>query len=163
MKLTTGAFPSDGLRYPKQDEKPAFATRAEIERQIAAGGDPAVFWDCLYLQANEVKELLAYVERHALHPWVYPAVCFAAHTGARRSEIIRAHVADVDLDGNTVLIREKKRRQGQRTTRRVPLTPFLKKMLRKWLAVHPGGPHLFCHGELVERSRKRSRTTGHKG
>ena len=107
-----GTFPSDGLRYPKQDEKPAFMTRAEIERQIAAGGDSAIFWECLYLQATEVKELLAYVERNALHPWVYPAVCFAAHTGARRSEIIRAHIADLDLDGNTVLIREKKRRPG---------------------------------------------------
>jgi integrase len=163
MKLTAGPLPSEGIRYPKLDEKPPFMTRAEIERQIKAGGDAATFWDCLYLQTSEVRELLAYVERHALHPWVYPAVCFAAHTGARRSEITRALVADVDFDGNTVLIREKKRSQGQRTTRRVPLTPLLKKVLRKWLAVHPGGPSLFSHGELVARSRKRSRTTGHKG
>src|SRR5262249_26294574 len=51
----------------------------------------------------------------------------------------------------------------QRTTRRVPLTPFLAGVLKGWLAVHPGGPALFCQGGAVGRSRKRSRTTGHKG
>jgi integrase len=71
-------------------------------------------------------------------------------------------VADVDFTGNTVLVREKKRSRGQRTTRRVPLTPFLKKVLREWLAVHPGGPALFCHAETVARSKKRSYTTGHQ-
>lgn len=38
MGLVAGRFPNDGLRFPKQDEKPPFMTRAEIERQIAAGG-----------------------------------------------------------------------------------------------------------------------------
>jgi site-specific recombinase XerD len=163
MRLTSGAFPSGGLRYPKSDEKPPFMTRAEVERQIAGGGDPGLLWDCLYLQTNEVKALLTYVERHALHPWIYPAVCFAGHTGARRSEVIRSLIADVDFTGNTVLIREKKRNQAQRTTRRVPLTPFLRGVLKKWLKQHPGGTHLFCHGEVVDRSRTRSKTTGHKG
>ena len=36
------------------------------------------------------------------------------------------------------------------------------RVLREWLAVHPGGPHLFCHGGHVFRSKKRSRTTGHQ-
>ena len=40
-------------------------------------------------------------------------LCFAAHTGARRSEIMRALIADVDFIGNTVLVREKKRSRGQ--------------------------------------------------
>ncbi len=31
MDLTTGRFPSKGLRYPKADEKPPFMTMAEIE------------------------------------------------------------------------------------------------------------------------------------
>ena len=34
-------------------------------------------------------------------------VLFAAHAGARRSEILRALVADVDFTGNTVLVRRK--------------------------------------------------------
>ena len=120
-------------------------TMAEIERQIAAGGDPDTLWEALYLQASELAELLAHVKDKAPHPWIYPLFCFAAHTGARRSEILRALVADVDFTGNTVLVREKKRSRGQRTTRRVPLTPFLKKVLKDWLAIHPGGPALFCH------------------
>jgi integrase len=36
-------------------------------------------------------------------------------------------------------------------------------VLREWLAVHPGGPHLFTQQPHVFRSKKRSRTTGHKG
>jgi integrase len=90
-------------------------------------------------------------------------VCFAAHTGARRSELLRARVADLDFEGETVLIREKKRQKGRRTTRRAPLSPFLVGVLREWLGHHPGGPYLFCHGDVVGCSKKRSRTTGHKG
>jgi integrase len=162
MDLTGGAFPSKGLRYPKAEEKPPFMTMDEIRRQIAAGGDPGALWEALYLQAHELTELLAHVRARAPYPWIHPLFCFAAHTGARRSEILRALVADVDFLGNTVLVREKKRSRGQRTTRRVPLTPFLKQVLREWLAVHPGGPTLFCHAGTVERSKKRSRTTGHQ-
>lgn len=162
MDLTSGRFPSKGLRYPKADEKPPFMTMAEIERQIASGGDPDTLWEALYLQASELAELLAHVENKAPYPWIYPLFCFAAHTGARRSEILRALVADVDFTGNTVLVREKKRSRGQRTMRRVPLTPFLKNVLKDWLAVHPGGPALFCHAGTVARSKKRSRTTGHQ-
>jgi integrase len=162
MVLTSGRFPSQGLRYPKADEKPPFMTMAEIKRQIDAGGDPDTLWEALYLQASEVSQLLALVEAKATHPWIYPLFCFAAHTGARRSEILRALVADIDFTGNTVLVREKKRSRGQRTTRRVPLTPFLRKVLEEWLAIHLGGPALFCHAGTVARSKKRSNTTGHQ-
>jgi integrase len=68
----------------------------------------------------------------------------------------------VDFTGNTVLVREKKRSQTQRTTRRVPLTPFLKGVLRAWLKIHPGGPALFCHEGTIAHSKKRTRTTGHQ-
>ena len=162
MGLTEGKFPNRGLRYPKADEKPPFMTMEEIKRQISVGGEPKTLWDVLYLQASEVSELLAHVKLKATHPWIYPLFCFAAHTGTRRSEILRASVADVDFSGNTVLIQERKRVKGQRTTRRVPLTPFLKKVLRAWLAVHPGGPKLFCQAGEIPRSKKRSRTTGHQ-
>jgi hypothetical protein len=37
MKLLTGRFPNDGLRYPKSVEKPPFQTRQEIERHLAGG------------------------------------------------------------------------------------------------------------------------------
>ncbi len=162
MELTSGKFPNRGLRYPKADEKPPFMTMVEIERRLAGGGDPDILWEALYLLASELTGLLAHVKDKAPHPWIYPLFCFAAHTGARRSEILRALVEDVDFTGNTVLVREKKRSRGQRTTRRVPLTPLLKEVLREWLAIHPGGPALFCHAGTVARSKKRSRTTGHQ-
>ena len=54
MGLTEGKFPNRGLRYPKADEKPPFMTMAEIERQIAGGGDPAVLWEALYLLLPEI-------------------------------------------------------------------------------------------------------------
>jgi integrase len=162
MDLTSGRFPANGLRYPKADEKPPFMTREEIERQLSSGGNPAVLWECLYLTGPDLTELLAYVEKKATHGWIYPLFCFAAHTGARRSELIRALVADVDFAGNTVLVREKKRSRGERTTRRVPMSAILRQVLKDWLEVHPGGPNLFCHASEVARSKKRSRTTGHK-
>src|SRR5262249_8468811 len=95
--LVKGPFPRRGLGYPKGDEKPPFMTWAEIERAIAAGGlsesEQAALWDCLYLRREEISEFLAHVKDHAAHPWVYALVCTAAHTGARRSELLRGQVA----------------------------------------------------------------------
>ncbi|MDX2036810.1 MAG: site-specific integrase [Isosphaeraceae bacterium] len=162
MGFVTGRFPNAGLRYPKEDEKPPFMTWREIERRVKAGGltdkDQAVLWDALFLTLPEIGELLAHVKASARQPWVYPLFVFAAHTGARRSEMIRTHVADVDLEGGTVLIREKKRARGQRTTRRVPLSPHLAAALREWLEVHPGGQTLFSQATGVTRSKTKRST-----
>ncbi|HEV3164369.1 MAG TPA: site-specific integrase [Isosphaeraceae bacterium] len=87
-------------------------------------------------------------------------VATAAHTGARRSELLRMRVSDVDFEGGIVTIRERKRQHGTRTTRRVPPSSALHGILRSWLARHPGGTYLFCHAEEVKRSRTRSRLTG---
>jgi integrase len=167
MGLVAGRFPNDGLRYPKLEEKPPFMTRGEIERQIAVGGlseaQKKDLWNALFLTLPEVAEVLDHLRQKCTLPWVYPMVCFAAHTGARRSEVLRARVADVDFAGKTVLIHEKKRVRGKRTTRRVPLSAFLAAVLKKWLASHPGGPYLFCNTAVVARSKTRSRTTGHLG
>jgi len=116
----------------------------------------------LYLRADELIEFLAFVQGHAAHGWIYPLICFAAHTGARRSEILRVLLCDVDFSAMTVLVREKKRSRKQRTTRRVALTPFLAGVLKEWVKIHPGGEFLFCHQGDVFRSKKRSKTTGHK-
>jgi len=158
-----GAFPSKGLQYPKADEQLPFMTRDEIERRIKAGGDPAELWDCLYLRTNEIEALLAEVKSRATAPWVYPMVATAAYTGVRRSELLRMEVADVDFEAGTVLVREKKRSRKERTTRHVSVAPALASLLKEWLAGHPGGKFLFCQAGEVARSKKRSRTTGHKG
>lgn len=77
--------------------------------------------------------------------------------------MLRVRVADVDLKAGTVLIREKKRRRDvKESTRRVPLSPFLKQTLTTWMSERPEGPVLFCHSGIVPRSKKRSDTTGHQ-
>src|SRR5262249_34165561 len=111
MDLVTGLFPSRGLRYPKADEKPPFQTWEEIERQIARGAGLAEqrdLWDCLFLTLPEVDELLRFVKANARHPFLYPMFCFAAHTGARRSEMLRARIGDVDVEADAVRIHERK-------------------------------------------------------
>jgi integrase len=149
-------FPGRGLKYPKTDEKPPFQTRAEIERQIARGGlsvaEIRQLWDSLFLTRPEIEQLLQHVRACAAQPFLYPMVCLAAHTGARRSELLRVKVDDVDMSGGTVLLHEKKRARGRRTSRRVPLSAFVQTVLRDWLAVHPGGQPLFCQAAVV-RSR----------
>ena len=166
MGMVTGRFPYHGLRYPKTSEKPPFQTIDEIERRLKAGGMTATqckeLWESLYLRTPEIAGLLAYAKEHAAHPWIFPMICMAAHTGARRSELTRMLITDVDFDGGSVTISEKKRVKGKLSTRRAPLTTMLREALQAWLAVHPGGNTLFCHAGQVERSRKRSRTTGHQ-
>ena len=162
--LVKGSFPNKGLKFPKLDEKPPFQTWAEIERRIAGGGvekrQIAEMWDCLYLQTPEIADLLGFVKEHGTMPWVYPLVCTAAHTGARRSELLRIQVADLDFDRGTILIHEKKRSKEKRTSRRVTITPTLRQVLQNWLTMHPGGPWLFAQSAVVMRSRnKRSAPT----
>jgi len=158
MGLLTGRFPMRGLRYPRFAEKPPFMVWEEVERRIQGltEEESREWWDCLYLRAEEISALLAHVKQKAIQPWVYPLCCVAAYTGARRAEILRMLVSDVDFQGNTILIREKKRTKGKTTTRRVPLTPFLAGVLKAWLAVHPNDPTLFCQAAVVRSKTKRT-------
>lgn len=163
MGIVDGPFPYKGLRYAKGDEKPPFQTREEIERQLP-GLTPAKIeelWGCLYLTLPEIERFLTHVRGRALHPWIYPLVATAAHTGARKGELLRMRIADVDFAAGVVSIREKKRAHDRRTTRRVPLSSPLAAILKEWLAVHPGGPLLFAAPEVVAGSKKRSEKTGY--
>ena len=150
-ELVKGVFPGRGLRFPKEEEKEPFRTFAEIEAIIAAekpdDDRKEALWDALYLTRPELEQFLAHVRQNGTLPWVYPMVVFAAYTGARRSEILRALASDVDLAGGTITIREKKRVVGKRSTRTAPITPKLAEVIREWLAVRPDGPSLFCQAE----------------
>jgi integrase len=152
-------FPGRGLKYPKTDEKPPFQTRAEIERQIARGGlaetEIRQLWDSLVLTRPEIAQLLEHVRLRTAQPFLYPMVCLAAHTGARRSELLRLRVDDVDFGSGTVLIHEKKRARGRRTSRRVPLSAFVQTVLREWLTVHPGGQCLFGQAAVIRNKSHR--------
>jgi integrase len=104
--LVAGPFRNDGLRYPRTSELPVFMTRKEIERHIRAGGltaaELADLWHSLYLTMDEVTAFLKHIKEKSLQPFLYPAICFVAHTGARRSEMLRARVTDVDFEGRMV-------------------------------------------------------------
>ena len=93
-----------------------------------------------------IGELLEHVRGQATKPFVYPMVVFAAHTGSRRSEMLRSKIRDVDFDSAKITIREKKRDHSRSTTRRVPMSPVLRRVLNAWLHEPPGGPSLFCDG-----------------
>jgi integrase len=153
MGLLRLVYPAGELALPKADEKAPFQTIAEFERQLGRGGlsaaEEAALWACLYLTSAEVEELLAVVRAHAGPAFLFPMAATAFHTGARRSELLRARVEDVDFGSKTVLLREKKRARGKRTSRRVPLSRFLERILTQWLSAHPGGAYLFCQTALA--------------
>jgi integrase len=148
----TGSFPGRALIYPKSDEQPGFQTWSEIERKIARGGlteeEIGDLWACLFLTRPELNEFLSFAQATAREPYLFPMLAFAGHTGARRSELIRLRIDDVDFEAGMALIRECKKRRGQRTTRRVPLSGFLKQVLHEWLSQHPGGQMLFARSRL---------------
>ena len=151
-------LPKPGLRLPRGVEKPPFQTWEEIERKIARSGlteaQQRDLWDCLYLTCGQIAELLEYVRDAARQPFIYPMFVFAAHTGSRRSEILRSRIEDIDLATRVVTIREKKRVHGKATVRAVPLSPLMHAVLTDWFAKHPGGQATFCSDLHVRRSRK---------
>ena len=158
MGFVKGVFPNRGLKYPKTTEKPPFQTWAEIERQVSRGGmneaEQKELWDCLFLTLPEIEEFLEFAKENARYPFLYPMIAFAAHTGARRSEMLRSRITDFDFGSQTVLIHEKKRAKGKRTSRWIPLSPFLADVMRDWFAKHPDGNHTFCQELHVARSNK---------
>ena len=133
----------------------SFQTFDEITLQIEQGDltqeQQHELWECLYLRTNEIDELLRHVRENALHTFHYPMFVAAAHTGARRSELMRSQLADIRDD--VLIIREKKRRRGQESTRRVPMSALLKETLRDWQREHPGGPHTFTIVDSSSRQR----------
>lgn len=140
-------FPGGGLDYAKVEESLPFMTWQEAERRMKAGDDPEKVWESVYLRPEEITDLLNWVKDRPVSPWVYPMFCFAAHTGARRSEIVRAIPSDMDLESGVITVREKKRDKAKYTTRRVPITPFLKTVLNEWMAVRTDGKTLFCKAD----------------
>ena len=131
------------LRFARGAERGRFETRDAIRRKVARGGlspaEAAALWECLYLTLEEVRELIDHVGRAARHSFILPMFALAAYAGARRSEICRAEVDDLDLEGRTVTLREKKRRRGTDSFRAVDMAEALEGALRPWLAGHPGG------------------------
>ena len=146
-KRVSMPLPRRMLRYPKASQRAPFQTMEQIERRIARNQlseqEQACLWDCLFLTRPEIDELLAHVRVSARHDFIYPLFTFAAHTGARRSEILRSEIDDLDFGAMAITIRERKRIKGQHSTRTVPMTKVLADVLQEWLERHPGGRFTF--------------------
>ena len=111
-----GRPPNHGIKYPLFTESPPFLTWQEIERRQSRGisnGNVEDLWDCLYLSTQELEAYLDYIETNSIYGFLYPMSVMAAHTGARRSELCRSWQADIDFEGGTILIRERKRTRGK--------------------------------------------------
>ena len=140
--LMSVSFPTTKLMFPKGDQKPPFMEYGEIWRRT--NGKPSDLWECCYLTKQDLGELLQHVKKVARFPFLYPLFMTAAYTGARRSELARAKVSDVC---DVLTVHERKRNRYKKTTRRVPLVPELRRVLRAWvkgreaaLFVHAGEP-----------------------
>jgi integrase len=149
LSFLTGPAPVKGVRFAKGKDRPPFQTWAEIEKAIARGGlskeEQAELWECLFLTREQVAEVLANVKKQKAHGYVLPMFVFVAHTGARRSEMLRSRVDDFNLQEGFVRIREKKRdRTKSITFRQVNLSPPLLQVMTEWLSQHPGGQFTFC-------------------
>lgn len=158
MKHVHGTFPNEGLRFPIVQEKPPFQTWQEIERQIARGGlsevEIAELWDCLFLTLAEIDQVLQFVRDNSRQRFLFPMFVMAAHTGARRSELIRSRIDDFNFAAGCVHVRERKRVKGKKTLRQVPLSPMLCRTFKDWFDNHPGGVYTFCYADRPTRSRK---------
>lgn len=82
-------------------------TSDETERIIKRGSTNKVEekapWECLFLTTKEVQELLDSIQKVARRPFIYPLFVFAAHTGARRSELLRSRIEDFDFEAGVDL------------------------------------------------------------
>jgi len=141
--------PTRGLLFTKDSPKLPFQTWKQIQRQIDRGGltpeREERLWDSLFLTLDEIQEILSHVKANARFSFVYPMFVFAAHTGARRSEILRSQVDDFDLTNRVVRIREKKRdRTKELTFRHVPMSPLIEAVMTDWFSRHPGGQYTIC-------------------
>jgi integrase len=137
-----------GLTFPKGREKPQFRTYEQVEAIVKRGGlskhEVRELWDSLFLSRAQVAEVLAHVREHAPSHWLYPFFVAAAHTGARRSELLRARVEDFDFENRVVTLREKKKSKTRETLRTVDMSPLVESVMKQhFAATHVGGVYAF--------------------
>ena len=156
-ELVTGKTPTRGVVLPKSPEKPRFMTIDEIRRTIERGevskDEQKLLWESLFLKQTEVSELLDYVKENAKFRFIYPMFVFIAHTGVRRSEMMRSRIDDLNFENGVVLVREKKKSRVRSITfRHVEMSPLFETVMKDWLSDHPGGQHTIC---LTEENQNR--------
>jgi integrase len=132
-----------------------FRTKEEIERVIARGGldesELQAVWDCLYLTAQEIADLLQLVRTRS--KWdVSPILhSVAAYCGMRRGEVLRLRWCDIEFDQDSLIARSTKQsRQELETKRRIDLHPELKAILLEWRERRPKGQFIACDPGCLE-------------
>jgi integrase len=151
-----------GVTFPKGKEKAQFRTYEQVKVIVDRGGltktEVRELWDSLFLTKGEIAEVIAHVREHAPSDWLYPFFVAAAHTGARRSELLRARVEDFDFEHKVVTLREKKKSKTRETLRTVDMTPLVESVVRDYFATtHPGGMYAFVINANVPISDGTSR------
>jgi integrase len=139
-KLVQGDFPTRGLKYPKGTERPPYMPFKDLLKRTKQlnGDEAAELWECAFLAQDDLAELLSYIKRVARHSFTYPMFVFCGHTGARRSEMARAQVSDLDFRDGFVTVRERKKSRETKTTRRVPMSGLFKRVMRDWIEGRTG-------------------------
>jgi integrase len=83
------------------------------------------------LDREQVTEVLEFVRsKRTRSVYVFPLMVFVAHTGARRSEVIRSRVEDLKFADEHVVIREKRKSQKKETYRRVPMSALFHQVMK---------------------------------
>ncbi len=152
-------FPSNKqLRFPKEEEKEPFQTWAEIEYKIEVSGitneEIEDLWDCLYLIRSDINSVLTTIHGYDNHNFLYAMAYTAAHTGARRSELMRSRPHDLNFKTHFITLREKKKNKSRYTKRRVPMSDELCSVLEQWFDRRLNGRFTFCLPKRVLRSSK---------
>lgn len=160
----TGDLPElRDVELPKLRELPPFQTYDGITTQIAQedlkDAEQQELWECIYLRLSEVDDVLQHVRDNARHQFLFPMFVTAAHTGARRSELLRSRLSDIRDD--FIIIREKKRVRGRESTRRVPMSTVLRRTMSEWQADHPGGKHTFTMADLARSTTPLTKNQAH--
>lgn len=149
--------PVDHVIYPKRDEKAPFMTMVEIQRILGRSNlskqRESELWESLYLTRGEVDRLLDHVSNQELVPFVYPMFVLVAHTGMRRSELLRAEKSDFDFEGRTISVREKKRsRKHALSFRRVPMSELVGLVFKRFFVEQPDSNFALCRSGEAQLS-----------
>ncbi|MBP87253.1 MAG: hypothetical protein CMJ64_11120 [Planctomycetaceae bacterium] len=97
----------------KPDWRTYGETVREVERRNLTEDRQKELWKRAYFDANELGRFLNDLKDSARTApgFVHPMVVTATFTGARRSELCRLEIEDVDLDGGAITFRQRKLKQ----------------------------------------------------
>lgn len=127
---------------------PPFRTKSQIEEVIERGGIKGAdalreMWERLFLDPQEIGDLLRLVKRNQTQEQSYLLHAVSAYTGMRRGEVLRAEWLHVDDEGANITAFSRKQSRSQRmTSREIELHPELQQVLRACRKKNPRGQYI---------------------